>query len=180
MEFNVAQLLRQPIGATKQYTIDVAGVINDPDLELTGPLQGRVSLLRTHRGILAAAQLTQDAHVPCVRCLTDIVIALDIHIEDEFVPTVDPRTGSHLHWDQEEEVEETQVIDEKHMLSLHEVVRQELLLALPAHPLCQPDCAGICPDCGADLNSETCNCHSETTDPRWAALAELKESGAGE
>jgi len=180
MEFNVAQLLRQSIGATKQYTIDVAGVIDDPDLELTGPLQGRVTLLRTHRGILATAQLTQNAHVPCARCLTDIVIPLDIHIEEEFVPTVDPRTGSHLHWDQEEEVEETQIIDEKHMLRLREVVRQELLLALPAHPLCQPHCAGICPNCGADLNLETCDCSDEMIDPRWEALAALKETDTGE
>ena len=36
--------------------------------------------------------------------------------------------------------------------------------------LCRPDCAGICPSCGTDLNAGSCNCTEEATDPRWAAL----------
>jgi len=176
MEFNVAQLLQQQIGSTKRYLVDEPSRINDPTLELVGPIQGDVALMRTHRGVLVTARLNQNVLVQCVRCLTELEISLNIDIEEEFVPSLDPRTGAHLRWSPEDDIEEAQIIDEKHILDLHEVVRQELILAMPAHALCREDCAGICPDCGADLKVETCNCHNEAIDPRCAALTELRQS----
>jgi uncharacterized protein len=180
MEFNVAQLLQQPVGASRQYTIDEIAAISDPHLDLIGPIRGEAKLLRTQRGILVTATLQQRVRTGCVRCLADMELDIPITIEEEFVPSVDLRTGLQLTWTPEDEVDEAQIIDKKHTLSLLEVARQELLLALPPHPLCSESCAGICPICGANLNEEPCNCADESLDPRWAALAAFQGGAPGE
>jgi uncharacterized protein len=115
-----------------------------------------------------------------VRCLIDLELDLDIQIDEEFVPSVDLHTGVQLKWKPEDEIDESQIIDMQHTLSLIEVVRQELLLALPAHLVCSETCAGICPVCGADLNEEQCGCSDAKIDPRWAALAAFEEKAGVE
>jgi uncharacterized protein len=59
-------------------------------------------------------------------------------------------------------------------LDLGPMVRELVLMELPAAPLCQPDCAGICPECGADWNVAPCGCEPDPGDPRWAGLEELR------
>lgn len=61
-------------------------------------------------------------------------------------------------------------------LDLTEMLREELLLALPKWPLCRPDCAGLCPRCGTDWNEAACDCVQEERDPRWDALRAVRES----
>jgi uncharacterized protein len=54
------------------------------------------------------------------------------------------------------------------------MVRENLLLDAPIAPVCRPDCAGLCPTCGADLNAATCHCEAVVVDPRWEALSQLR------
>jgi len=56
--------------------------------------------------------------------------------------------------------------------ALSEVLRQDVLVAVPMHPICREDCAGLCSTCGQNLNEGSCNCAPEP-DPRWASLAAL-------
>ena len=65
-------------------------------------------------------------------------------------------------------------------VDLDELVREQILLALPSRPLCREDCKGLCMKCGANLNTGTCSCVQGEVDPRWAALAELKKGSNGE
>jgi uncharacterized protein len=58
-------------------------------------------------------------------------------------------------------------------LDLAPMVRETLMLELPDTPLCRPDCAGLCPECGTDLNETNCGHVAKASDPRWAALASL-------
>jgi uncharacterized protein len=58
-------------------------------------------------------------------------------------------------------------------LQLEDVLREQVLLALPARTLCQPDCKGLCPVCGHNRNEVSCDCVSRQPDPRWAGLAGL-------
>jgi uncharacterized protein len=55
------------------------------------------------------------------------------------------------------------------------LVREQIVLALPAKPLCREDCAGLCPVCGGDRNLGECGCREPATDPRWAALSALRD-----
>lgn len=59
-------------------------------------------------------------------------------------------------------------------VDLDELVREQILLALPSRNLCREDCKGLCQKCGADLNAGQCSCEQGETDPRWAALADFK------
>jgi uncharacterized protein len=60
-------------------------------------------------------------------------------------------------------------------LFLADVLREQVLLALPMKVICRGDCRGLCPSCGANLNHEECRCETHTTDPRSASLARLKQ-----
>jgi uncharacterized protein len=56
---------------------------------------------------------------------------------------------------------------------LEDVLREQVLLALPLKVTCRPDCKGLCPQCGKNLNQEQCSCATEIEDPRWAALKDV-------
>jgi uncharacterized protein len=59
------------------------------------------------------------------------------------------------------------------VLDLTEVVRQAIFLAIPMSPVCRADCAGLCPQCGQNLNEGQCHCVSEVVDPRLEVLKQL-------
>jgi len=60
-------------------------------------------------------------------------------------------------------------------VDLDELVREQILLALPSRHLCREDCKGLCVKCGANLNAGACSCVQGEVDPRWAALADFKK-----
>jgi uncharacterized protein len=59
-------------------------------------------------------------------------------------------------------------------LLLEDVLREQVLLALPLKITCRADCKGLCPQCGKNLNQERCSCSTEVEDPRWAALKDVR------
>jgi uncharacterized protein len=59
-------------------------------------------------------------------------------------------------------------------IELVDVIREQILLWLPMHPVCRDDCQGICPVCGQNRNSQPCRCHEEAVDDRWLALKKLR------
>jgi uncharacterized protein len=61
----------------------------------------------------------------------------------------------------------------ENIIDLHDQIRQALTLALPMKPICSEDCRGLCPECGANLNEETCDCRSDDIDERWEGLKDL-------
>ena len=60
-------------------------------------------------------------------------------------------------------------------IQLEDVLREQILLALPVKVVCRQDCRGICAGCGRNLNVEACACEEQPPDPRWAALADIKD-----
>ncbi|MCS7221243.1 MAG: DUF177 domain-containing protein [Anaerolineae bacterium] len=171
MHYNVAQLLKEPTGAIRHYRLDedVTGI--DPTLVLTQRLQGDIMMLRTVKGILVTGNLITRIEVLCSRCLEPVDLPLEVNLEEEFQPTVDVITGQRLPMEEEDQA---LWIDAHHILDLTEVIRQNLLLASPLHPLCRESCAGICPECGKNLNEGPCECVFTEIDPRWSILASFK------
>lgn len=110
--------------------------------------------------------------IPCDRCLKEVSIRAEIPFDLFYAPE-DPggsRTGEiELHSrDLDFSVYRNDEID------LDELVLEQLELSLPSRVLCREECRGLCSQCGADLNLEQCDC-SQPVDPRWQALADLKE-----
>lgn len=172
MQYNVAELLKGPSGARREFEIDEQPQFEMSDAAFLGPLQGRVELMRTQQGILVKADLAVEAEVECARCLNPTEIILEVHMQEEFRPTVDIATGFRTWPEPDEFVDEETLIDEHHILNLDEAVRQELEASMPIKPLCHAACAGICPGCGADLSEGPCQCEPEV-DSRWEALRQM-------
>ena len=170
VRFNVAQLLRSAAGVSREYELDedITGI--DKDLDVVQPLRGRVKFLRTGEGILVTGHVQTAANLPCRRCLTPVVVPVVVDLEEQFHPSIDLVTGQALPAEGQEEATR---IDARHMLDLTEVVRQNLLLAVPVSALCSEQCRGLCPECGKNLNEGACSCQREAGDPRLAALRDL-------
>jgi uncharacterized protein len=188
--FNVAQLLKEPVGATRNADV-VAGLFGLlPELKPAVPpgsmedassrtlednatvepvLEGHARLMHTQGGVLVQGKLHGEAIVQCVRCLEPVTVPLDVQLEEIFTPTIDVLTGRPVQSDEEDRA---LWIDERHILDLTEVLRQDVLLALPMHALCSEECRGLCPVCGQNLNQGSCSCTPEP-DPRWGALRDL-------
>lgn len=60
-------------------------------------------------------------------------------------------------------------------LLLEDVLREQVLLAVPLKAICREDCKGLCPHCGQNLNQGQCACAEPLEDPRWAALKDIRE-----
>jgi uncharacterized protein len=128
--------------------------------------------MHTTDGVLVQGHLAAQVSIPCVRCLEPVLVSLDVELEETFAATIDLVTGLAV---QPEEEDRALWIDEHHILDLAEVLRQNVLIAIPPHVLCRNDCKGLCPTCGQNLNLGPCDCRPEI-DPRWAALAALLDS----
>jgi uncharacterized protein len=176
MRFDVSGLLRRPVGATVSYQIDEKDVVVSDD-GAREAVTGTATLLRTKDGILVTAGLALSGRGTCSRCLAGLDLRLDLRVEEEFLPQVDVDTGAVLPPPEEPGAF---LIGADQILDLTEAVRQYRMLALPMQPLCRVDCAGICPDCGQDLNQGACSCPREKPDARWATLAEIAKEPHGQ
>lgn len=177
MIYNVAQLLKAPVGTSMRVELDPADdlTLDDEHVRLAGDVAGSVKLHRTNQGILADGSVTAPVRLECDRCLDEYTVTTTFPLLEHFYPTIDVITGAPLPRDP---AELAFPIDHNHLLDLREAIRQNLLLSLPMRSLCREDCAGLCPQCGQNLNEGTCDCVPEVEDTRFDALRALLEDAA--
>lgn len=108
------------------------------------------------------AHFQSEVAVSCGRCLQDVIFPVDMEAK-VFLTSEDQRS-----WDDEYD----SFLIEKDQVNLAELATLEILQQLPIQPLCDEDCLGLCPQCGANLNVEDCQCEEET-DSRFDILKEL-------
>ena len=168
MDYHVAQLLKEPIGSTR--TFDLAETATPAEESNWQEIRGPVKLTRTSRGILVQADLEATYAEDCSRCVGPFTGTLEFQIEEEFYPTIDVYTGRSV---TPPEDLDGFPIDSNHIVDLRPAVRQGAWLARPIAPLCRSECAGLCAECGQDLNAGPCGCRPANDDPRWAALNQL-------
>ena len=110
----------------------------------------------------SSSRSTSRSHGPCFRCLQDAELALQLRLR-EYQATKP-----------EGEEERTEYLEDDR-LDLSAWARDAIALALPDQILCRPDCAGLCPVCGKDLNAEPHEHVEERLDPRWEKLSQLRQ-----
>lgn len=171
MLYNVAQLLKEGIGASRRYALE--GALNHIDENNPGSvaLKGSVHFLRTPRGILVTGTAHLRLAQTCRRCLEPTEAEVTFDLEEEFIPSLDVVTGASLPITDDDE--RALVINEQHILDLTEVLRQYTVTENVGLGLCREDCLGLCPVCGKNLNIESCGCNTKEIDPRLASLASL-------
>jgi uncharacterized protein len=139
---------------------------------------GRADLVEEHRGgrdvvddIRLRAEFSGNFELPCARCLEPVEQKLSDRLDLIFRPTgADAGSPDHSISTSDTEIGYYQGDG----LVLEDVLREQVLLSLPARILCRQDCKGLCPGCGSNLNQETCNCQASPPDPRWSELAGLR------
>lgn len=170
MRLHVAQQLRQAVGTVTALDLrDASVAVDDAVLH---SLTGSATLLRTDRGLLVSLHATATVDERCSRCLAKASCSIAINFEEEYVPVIDAATEAPVRLHESDDVFR---IGPDFILDLREGLRQYILISEPAKPLCKPDCAGLCPSCGADLNEGPCDCPPQV-DERWQALAGLKSA----
>lgn len=179
ISFNVAGLLREPPGAVRDVRLVDRYVSLGPDVELAGPIDGELRLQRTNRGVLVRGHVAAELRRTCARCNDAYVEATRVGIDEEFVPSIDPDSGSPIALDMSE-ADTAQRIDDHHEIVLDRVLHDELALTEPMHPLCRPDCPGLCVECGDRLDRGTHDHGPEELDPRLAGLAALLRERNGD
>lgn len=180
MVINVAPLLKQPLGT--RVDLDVQEAPIDPRGENAGLRDASIvdidALVHaTHTNPGAYFEGSADAHVAaqCARCLTPIDTPVHADFAEQYYATVPVERGAAL----VEPPLDAKTIGSDFTVDLVPLLREELILVTPVAPLCRPDCAGLCPVCGDDLNVRP-HAHDEPTDARWSALRELKDRIAKE
>ncbi len=175
MRIRLDQIGDQPY--TWNQTLEIPALEQEGQvLSRLSPVVWRGEIRRVVSDFLLHAHLSYEQTSTCSRCLGPAVSSVEetlellIKIEEEAVEKED---------DEEVEIELTQ--DDMGLLSLtsaefdvEPLLIEQLQLNIPMRPLCRPDCRGLCPQCGTDLNQAACECGRREVDPRWAGLAALK------
>lgn len=135
--------------------------------------------------------LAATVELECVRCLEPFRLELDEPLDLLFLPfsaNVGPgkagKAGKPGKPAEPARNEERELKDEDLAVSFYQdekidvglLIREQIYLALPMKPTCRDDCQGLCPKCGTNLNSSSCNCAREAVDPRLASLKTLLKS----
>lgn len=132
-------------------------------LPVPAEIEAALEIQRGTSGDMFLLSFGTRLHGPCMRCLKDAVVDV----------AVSAREYHDLATDAPGDLRSEYVVDDA--LQLSQWARDAIAMALPDQILCRPDCAGLCPVCGKDLNEEP-HLHEETVpDPRWAALEALRE-----
>ena len=141
-------------------------------------VKGRADLIVEHRGpgelvpdIRVQADYQARFELQCARCVEPVEQSLGGHFDLLYRPFgADGGASEHSITTSETEIGYYQ----EGGLVLEDVLREQVLLSLPARALCREDCKGLCPRCGRNLNTESCDCEETSSDPRWTALADLR------
>jgi len=152
--------VRRRVPAPARLGLDMIGVPEAAELDLDLRLES------VTEGVLVSGTVTAPLEGECGRCLDPVSAQITVHIQELFAY---PNSST----------ENTADDDEVHrmegeLIDFEPVVRDEVVLALPITPLCRPECAGLCPDCGQRLDDLPPGHAHEAIDPRWAGLAGLR------
>jgi uncharacterized protein len=169
--FEVREFGRRP-GAMRQFDRDLPAdrLIGGEGSTLDGVYTSEAAdllldlrLESVVEGVLATGRVSGSLVAECVRCLDPVEVELDADFQELFYYDLEDLSAAELE-------EAVAVVEE--LVDVEALVRDAVMLDLPLQPLCEPDCPGLCPECGAALAEDPGHQH-ESVDPRWAALSAL-------
>lgn len=181
--WNVAGLLGEGVGAVRDFVIegveltpsesaveDAGDDVVVPEPTLAAPIDGRIHVVRTNRGLLVDADFTTTLATECVRCLRPMTVPFAFEIHDEALPSLDLKSGKPVAISPEDEEAGAILLTDHHELDLEPAVRDAILLSAPIAPLDRADCPGLCIVCGLPLDEGAHDHPDDDIDPRLEAL----------
>ena len=161
IRFDVSVLTKARLGASLTLNVDT-GPQSLTDLEVDF-LRGTIRVVRVRGGLLVQGIVESQLCLECVRCLESFALPITLESEEIFrLPGAGASTP-----------DVSYTVGDDGWLDLAPLLREDAWVAIPMKPLCHADCKGLCPQCGANLNLESCTCESAGIDPRLALLKDL-------
>lgn len=141
LRINVGFLFHKPVGYSRDIHFAYSEILIKPDLTLSD-FSGIARVGRTPQGILVQAEFKGETPAECARCLN--IFGQPLHAAFSELYAFDQRSTT----------ESELILPEDANIDLEPLVREYLLIELPINPVCSPDCMGLCPVCGVNLNEE--------------------------
>ncbi len=179
MFIEIQDLETHPVDFREEFSPGAIDLL--PDLRQLSPLrtEGRADLVEEHHGkhkviqdIRLKGKLDTNLEVACARCLEPVQYKLTRDFDLLYRPLGSDAGRDELSvTDAEAEIGYYQGDG----LLLEDMLREQVLLALPLKMICREDCKGLCPHCGKNLNESACSCDTTVQDPRWSSLKEIRD-----
>ena len=138
---------------------------------IVAPVQVEFDIHKDKDKFRLAGSARTELEQPCSRCLEPFRMPVDAAFDLRYHPASAMATESEAEIEADD-LETSYYRDDQ--IDLNELLREQFYLALPMKPLCGEDCRGLCPQCGTNLNTGTCECAPTRVDPRLAVLRDLK------
>ena len=168
LTFALAGLMAEAPGTVRDYPLGPVEVDPGEGMVLSNPVTGTMRLMRTNRGLVVDARLHTTLDGECSRCLRPVTTPVDARIDEEVLPTIDLASGQPVPLEEDGDPEAPRLTDH-HELELRPLVAAAISLEEPIAPLCEPDCPGLCLECGE--RREAGHGHDDgPIDPRLEAL----------
>lgn len=158
----VSDLLSKP-GSSRKENGSIRLDIDLSNAAVHGDATFEATLRSLSDGVVARGDAAVEAQLACNRCLEVNTERLDVPFEQVY--RYEPQ-------DEDDEMR----IENRMWIDLEPAVHDEVTLSLPLVPVCRPDCLGLCPTCGANLNTDPCEGHQDDSDSPFAALKDLFDS----
>jgi uncharacterized protein len=178
LTFALSGLMAEAPGTVREYPLGPVMVEIDDDVTLARPVTGHVKLSRTNRGLVVDATVTTAMAGECARCLRPVEVPVTARIDEEVLPSIDLASGQPVPLEEDGDPEAPRLTDH-HELELRPLVLEAISLAEPIAPLCEPDCPGLCPECGERREASHAD-HDAPIDPRLEALLAFRVDGDGD
>jgi uncharacterized protein len=179
MFIDIHQLEEHPLDFREEIRPNVLDL--GPDIRQSSVLttSGRADLVEERQGkhqkikdIRIVGELSTRLQISCARCLEPVDQVVARSFDLLYRPQgVDARTEELSVTDVEAEISYYR----GEGLELEDVLREQILLALPLKTICTENCRGLCPHCGKNLNLEQCSCAEPLEDERWSALKDIRK-----
>jgi uncharacterized protein len=160
LRINVGFLIHEEVGYSHDFPLRIERIVLGPDLELFD-LDGLLSVGRAAQGLLFTGHFSAWTGLDCVRCLQPFNQKLDWSMTELYAFNEKSVSDSDL------------IVPEDAQIDLQPLIRDYALLDVPISPICRPDCKGLCPVCGQDLNVRDCGHCRDSGTSTFAALRDL-------
>lgn len=151
MELDVKNLAFGSVGETESFNLMIEDFVLAEDL-IIRDLKGQIGLTRLEDSILVTIKLNASLDVECDRCLTYFNLNLKPNFNREYFLGGRGQSAEDL------------IVNRQFKIDLTDLIREEIILAKPTKKICQKECAGICLNCGENLNKSKCKCKKMKTE----------------
>jgi uncharacterized protein len=170
MRIDVRDLELRPLryaAALSQEELDF-----DPrDIQIKGEVGINLLVERSGFDVRVRGTLRAEAELTCSRCLEPAIFPIASDFDQLYESNaIHPLSGEIALQEKDTDIG----FFSGDTIEINDIIREQILLALPMKPICRADCKGLCPHCGKNLNAEACGCETLLSDPRLAELSKIR------